>query len=152
MTDFVTLLGLVSILIWLAMFILAPIVGVLIFLFRRKKMIAEFYPGKDDIMDLVAHEDQKEDEPESAEELDAIVEELPFCQLFTLGPNMCLMVDHVEMCPDETAFIRVVDEDAYTPLYKRRVRRDKHGNRMIAFNGANYYLNDKRTQPIITKK
>jgi hypothetical protein len=78
-------------------------------------------------------------------------EELPFCQLFNVGPEMCLLVDHVEMCPDEVAFIRVVDDEGYTPLYKRKVRRDKTKNRFILFNGTNYYLDDKKTQPVIKK-
>lgn len=78
-------------------------------------------------------------------------EELPFCQLFKVGTDMCLMVHHVEMCPDEVAFIRVVDDEGYTPLYKRKVRRDKQGNRYLVFNGTNYYLDDNKTQPYIKK-
>lgn len=77
------------------------------------------------------------------------IEELPFCQLFTVGPDMCLLVDHVEMSPDEVAYIRVVDDEGYTPLYKRKVRRDKAGNRFIVFNSTNHYLDDNKTQPII---
>ena len=83
---------------------------------------------------------------------DSEYDELAFCQLFTLGEDMCLFIHHVEMCPDETAFIRVVGEESYTPLYKRKVRRTKGGDRYIVFNGTNYYLDDKKTQPIITKK
>ena len=79
------------------------------------------------------------------------IEELPFCQLFTVGPDMCLLVDHIEMSPDEVAYIRVVDDEGYTPLYKRKVRRDKAGNRFIVFNGTNHYLDDSKTQPIISK-
>ena len=93
-----------------------------------------------------------EDDEEQADEDDIIEEELPFCQLFTIGKEMCLVVDHIEMCPDETAFIRVVDDEGYTPLYKRKVRRDKLDNRFIVFNGENMYLDDKKTQPRITKK
>lgn len=89
---------------------------------------------------------------ESVEKEEEIEEELPFCQLFPLGPNMCLMIDHVEMCPDETAFIRVVDEEGYTPLYKRKVRKDKRKERFIVFNNERYYLNDKKTKPIVPKK
>ncbi len=64
---------------------------------------------------------------------------------------MCLLVDHVEMCPDEVAFIRVVDDEGYTPLYKRKVRRNKVGDRFIVFNSTNYYLDDNKTQPVIRK-
>lgn len=78
-------------------------------------------------------------------------EDIPFCQLFKIGSDMCLLVDHVEMCPDEVAFIRVVDDEGYTPIYKRKVRRDKLGNRFIVFNSTNHYLDDSKTQPIISK-
>lgn len=97
-------------------------------------------------------DDEYEDEEGQEEEEVEDIEELPFCQLFIISPDMSLLVDHVEMCPDETAFIRVVDEEGYTPLYKRKVRRHKAGNRFIVFNGTNHYLDDKKTQPIITKK
>lgn len=94
-------------------------------------------------------DDDEEDDDEEEEETYEEVEELPFCQLFTVGDEMCLLVDHVEMCPDETAFIRVVDDEGYTPLYKRKIRRDKNNNRFIVFSGRNYYLNDKKTQPTV---
>lgn len=100
-----------------------------------------------------AEEEYDDEQDEEYEEEDnCCEEELPFCQLFTISPDMCLLVDHVEMSPDETAFIRVVDDEGYTPLYKRKVRRDKAGNRFIVFNGANHYLDDKKTQPVITRK
>lgn len=95
-------------------------------------------------------EDEEEVELEYGEDED--IDDLIFCQLFTLGEDMCLLIDHVEMCPDETAFIRVVGEEGYTPLYKRKVRRDKRGGRYIVFNGSNYYLDDSKTQPTVIKK
>lgn len=106
--------------------------------------------------DTEDEEDECEDEEEYAYEENPgpvdNIEELPFCQLFSIGTDMCLLVDHIEMCPDETAFIRVVDDEGYTPLYKRKVRRDKLGNRFIIFNSANHYLDDKKTQPTSIKK
>lgn len=99
------------------------------------------------------YEDEEEDdldEEDEYEEPHADHEELPFCQLFTVGDEMCLLVDHVEMCPDETAFIRVVDDEGYTPLYKRKIRRDKEDRRFIVFSGRNYYLNDRKTQPTVS--
>lgn len=80
------------------------------------------------------------------------VDELPFSQLFNLSPEMVLFVDHVEMCPDETALIRVVDDEGYTPLYKRRVLRNKNNERYIRFNGRELYLDENKTKPIIVKK
>ena len=103
------------------------------------------------------YEDEEECDDEDAEEEDVYeyeghedIDDLRFCQLFTLGEDMCLLIDHIEMCPDETAFIRVVDYDGYTPLYKRKVNRDRAGSRFIRFNGTNLYLDDSKTQPIIT--
>lgn len=97
--------------------------------------------------------DECDDEPEIDEVYeDEFVEELPFCQLFFISDNMSLLIDHVEMCPDETAFIRVADDESFTPLYKRKVRRDKSGNRFIVFNGVKHYLNDSKTQPVTIKK
>lgn len=93
--------------------------------------------------------DEEDEQYSTPEEL---TEDISFCQLFKIGTEMCLLVDHIEMCPDETAFIRVVDDEGYTPLYKRKVRRDKAGNRYIVFNSTNHYLDDKKTQPVIIHK
>jgi hypothetical protein len=101
---------------------------------------------KDDAEEPEDDEDQEEGAQED------VYEDISFCQLFIIGDNMCLLVDHVEMCPDETAFIRVVDDEGYTPLYKRKVRRDKSGNRFVVFNGTNHYLDDSKTQPVAIKK
>ena len=110
------------------------------------KMIhGALYPDSEDDEEL---EDEGEEEDEQAYE----EEDITFCQLFAVGDDMCLLVDHVEMCPDETAFIRVVDDEGYTPLYKRKVRRDKAGNRFIVFNGTNHYLDGNKTQPVAIKK
>lgn len=97
-------------------------------------------------------EPEVHDEVEEDEQDGYIEEELPFQQLFRIGDHMSLLVDHVEMCPDETAFIRVVDEEGYTPIYKRKVRRDKDGDRYIVFNSENYYLNNDKTRPVVNKK
>lgn len=101
--------------------------------------------------DVEQEDDEEEYDTDNSTDEDDY-DELSFCQLFTIGTEMCLLISHIEMCPDETAFIRVVDDEGYTPLYKRKVRRDKAGNRFIVFNSTNYYLDDKKTQPIITKK
>ena len=105
-------------------------------------------PDSDDDEELGDDEERGDDKDEQ----DYTEEDITFCQLFPIGDNMCLLVDRVEMCPDETAFIRVVDDEGYTPLYKRKVRRDKARNRFIVFNGTNHYLDDKKTQPISIKK
>lgn len=101
---------------------------------------------------LSPDEEEGEESGDDEEQEVEVEEDITFCQLFEIGDDMCLLVDHVEMCPDETAFIRVVDEEGYTPLYKRKVRRTKSGNRFIVFNGTNHYLDDNKTQPVAIKK
>ena len=96
--------------------------------------------------------EEQEDTSEVQEPEYDCIEELPFCQLFNLDKDTCILVDHIEMCPDETAFIRVVNEEAYTPLYKRKVKRNRVGDRFFVLDGKSYYLDDTKTQPIITKK
>lgn len=108
----------------------------------------EWFRSKFSAYDDEDYEDEEIDIPTTEDD----TEDLPFCQLFQIGPHMCLLVDHVEMCPDEVAFIRTVDDEGYTPLYKRKVRRDKAGNRFIVFNGTNHYLDNEKTRPVITKK
>lgn len=87
----------------------------------------------------------KEEEVDKDEE--EIVEELPFCQIFRLSREKDLHIIKVEYCPDETAFIRVVSDDSYTKPYKRKVQRDKRGERFILFNNERFYLDPNKTQP-----
>lgn len=102
-------------------------------------------PAVEPVVQSVVEEDAGADGEEE-------IEDLPFCQLFNISTEMVLLVDHVEMLPDETAFIRVVDEEGYTPLYKRRVRRDKEDKRYIAFNGEKLYLAPEKTKPTVNRK
>ena len=87
-----------------------------------------------------------EDEEEQKEE-EEVVEEFPFCQIFRLGGDKDLHIMRVEYCPDETAFIRVVSNDSYTKPYRRKVQRDKRGERFILFNNEIFYLDPNKTQP-----
>ena len=137
---------------FLGAFISAKALKCLVFLFTRKEDVED--EDVESIDDEVQEEQVVEQEKEQEEEPDPYddIEDLHFCQLFRIGKEMCLMIDHVEMCPDETAFIRVVDDEGYTPLYKRRVKRDRLGKRFIVFNGTNCYLDDKKTKPTVPKK
>ena len=92
---------------------------------------------------LTDYEDEEEQEEEE------VVEEFPFCQIFRLGGDKDLHIMRVEYCPDETAFIRVVSNDSYTKPYKRKVQRDKRGERFILFNNERFYLDPNKTQPIM---
>lgn len=91
--------------------------------------------------------EQYEEEEQEVEQEEEIVEEFPFCQIFRLGGDKDLHIMRVEYCPDETAFIRVVSDDSYTKPYKRKVQRDKRGERFILFNNERFYLDPNKTQP-----
>ena len=86
-------------------------------------------------------------EEKDEQEEEEVVEEFPFCQIFRLGGDKDLHIMRVEYCPDETAFIRVVSNDSYTKPYKRKVQRDKRGERFILFNNERFYLDPNKTQP-----
>lgn len=102
--------------------------------------------GVYEILTPASTEDSADDEEEQEEE-EEIVEEFPFCQIFRLGGDKDLHIMRVEYCPDETAFIRVVSNDSYTKPYKRKVQRDKRGERFILFNNERFYLDPNKTQP-----
>lgn len=146
MTQFCTAIIILGILVWPLAFVIAIIRA----LFKVRKTSLAMYSGipvhiinpEPDIVEEVATP-----EPATKEEE---VDELSFCQLFELGEEMCLIIQRIEMCPDETAFIRVLGQDSYTPPYKRKVRRAKGDARYIVFNGENYYLDNDKTQPIVS--
>lgn len=104
-------------------------------------------PYESRIPEQYEEEEQEEIEQEEVEEEEEIVEEFPFCQIFRLGGDKDLHIMRVEYCPDETAFIRVVSNDSYTKPYKRKVQRDKRGERFILFNNERFYLDPNKTQP-----
>lgn len=89
--------------------------------------------------------DTDEDEYEYDEQ--EIPEDLQFCQIFELTEDEDLHIIKVEYCPDETAFVRIVGEYSYTKPYKRKVQRDKRGERFILFNNERFYLDPNKTQP-----
>lgn len=129
-------------------FIYAPLlyagVSKLPYLFMNDPIIREQpYQIQEPEIEYIA--DYSEDEQDEEEE--EIIEELPFCQIFRLGGDKDLHIMRVEYCPDETAFIRVVSDDSYTKPYKRKVQRDKRGERFILFNNERFYLDPKKTQP-----
>lgn len=101
--------------------------------------------GVYEVLTPASTEDSADNEEKQEEE--EIVEEFPFCQIFRLGGDKDLHIMRVEYCPDETAFIRVVSNDSYTKPYKRKVQRDKRGERFILFNNERFYLDPNKTQP-----
>lgn len=88
----------------------------------------------------------EETQEEVDEEEEVEIEELYFCQLIRLNSTTDLHIIKVEYCPDETAFIRIVTDESFTQPYKRKVMRDKRGERYINFNNEKYYLDPKKTQ------
>lgn len=87
------------------------------------------------------------DEDEYEDDKRENIEELQFCQIFRLTKDEDLHIIKVEYCPDETAFVRIVGEYSYTKPYKRKVQRDKRGERFILFNNERFYLDPNKTQP-----
>lgn len=112
------------------------------YIFMNDPIIREEETQETEIEYLTDYEDEEEQEEE-----EEIVEELPFCQIFRLGGDKDLHIMRVEYCPDETAFIRVVSDDSYTRPCKRKVQRDKRGERFILFNNERFYLDPNKTQP-----
>lgn len=105
----------------------------------------KYNKGVYEVLTPASTEDSEDNEEKQEEE--EIVEEFPFCQIFRLGGDKDLHIMRVEYCPDETAFIRVVSDDSYTKPYKRKVQRDKRGERFILFNNERFYLDPNKTQP-----
>lgn len=105
-----------------------------------------------DFVEIEYENHVEEPEEEIEEEEVPADQEWDFSQRIRLGKDMDLLIDHVEMCPDETAIVRVVDDEGFTPLYKRKVRYDKRGGRYIVFNGEHFYLDDGKTQAVVITK
>lgn len=73
-------------------------------------------------------------------------------QLIPLNKDTSIIVDHVELCPEETAFIRIISDDAFSAIYKRRVYRNKLGDRYFKYNNKCIYLDDEKTKPIVKQE
>lgn len=97
------------------------------------------------------YEEPEEEEPKDEIEEESDEDKLPFCQIFRLDLSTDLHIIKVEYCPDETAFIRIVTDESFTQPYKRKVMRDKRGERYINFNNEKYYLDPKKTQARMPK-
>ena len=112
---------------------------------RRYNVNFDDYPDEDEWIDDSDNEQQIQDEITKYEELPDIPE---MCQVFSLG-DICVGVEFVSMCPDETAHIRIIGDTTFSQLYKRRVYREKGSNaRYFKLNNEKYYLDEKRTQPV----
>lgn len=101
--------------------------------------------GRED--DKISSNDEVQDEPSKYDNLPEMPE---MCQIFPLDDDTCIGVQFVDMCPDETAHIRVIGDTTFSQIYKRRVFRDKTYDRARYFmlNGQKYYLRPETTQPI----
>lgn len=80
-----------------------------------------------------------------------LVEEIPeMCQIFREDSDTVIGVQYVDMCPDETAHIRVIGQNTFSQLYSRRVYYTKgiDKKRYFKLNNINYYLDDNKTKPI----
>ena len=105
------------------------------------------YPEDDDWIDDSDNEQAIQDE---LYKYDNSPEMPEMCQVFALGPDTCIGVQYVSMCPDETAHIRIIGENTFSQIYKRRVYREntETEQRYFKLNNTKYYLDNKRTRPI----
>lgn len=112
---------------------------------RRYDVDFDDYPDDDEWIDDNDNEQQIQDELTKYDNLPEIPD---MCQVFRYG-DVCIGVEFVSMCPDETAHIRVIGDTTFSQLYKRRVYREKRSDaRYFKLNNEKYYLDDSRTQPI----
>lgn len=67
-------------------------------------------------------------------------------QIITIpdNPDIVIGIESIQMCPDETAFIRIITDDAYSQIYKRKVHRTKSipYDRYIRIDRQDYYIRD----------
>lgn len=91
---------------------------------------------------------QVEDELSKYDNLPPLPE---MCQIYDLGPDLCVGVQFVSRCPDETAHIRIIGDTEFSEIYKRKVYTEKYDKslRYFKLNDKKYYLDNRRTQPII---
>lgn len=105
------------------------------------------YSDEDEWVDDEDNEQQIQDELLQYTFLPDIPE---MSQTFPVENGVCVGVEYVSMCPDETAHIRIIGDTTYSQQYKRKVYREKtYGQeRYFKLNNIKYYLDDNRTQPI----
>lgn len=151
-----TALNVVSIII--LKIILSPLIG--IFILTRGIILGQlerrYVIEEDDEPDWI---DDEDNDAVIQEELTAYdeLEPLPdMQQIFNLDKEKVIGVQFVSFCPDETAHIRIIGDTTFSPLYKRKVYRDKSDKkeRYIQINGKRCYLNEhtKSVDPIQAKE
>lgn len=67
-----------------------------------------------------------------------------FLQYFELDRTNDVVcgIEYFARCPDETVFIRIVTGEQVGEVYKRRVRKDKRGQRFFTLSGERLYLDE----------
>lgn len=95
----------------------------------------------------ISYNDEVQDAPSKYDNLPEMPE---MCQIFPIDDDTCIGVQFVDMCPDETAHIRVIGDTTFSQIYKRRVYREKthEKRRYFMLNGERYFLRPDTTQPI----
>lgn len=114
---------------------------------KRYEVDMSDYPDDDEWIDDSDNEQAIQDE---LYKFDNSPEMPEMCQVFCLGPDTCIGVQFVSMCPDETAHIRIIGESTFSQIYKRRVYRENTitEQRYFKLNNKKYYLDNSRTRPI----
>lgn len=70
-------------------------------------------------------------------------------QLFPVANNVFIGVQYISMCPDETAHIRIIGENAFSRIYDRKIHYDssERHERYFTVSSQKCYLDPKKTRP-----
>lgn len=76
------------------------------------------------------------------------VDEIPFQQLINIDKDTAILIDHTEYCPEETVFFRIVTQDGYSKLFKRKVC-IKGINKYFTLNNRQYFVDTSKVKTMI---
>lgn len=91
---------------------------------------------------------EEDDECEIVKDLSETLECPEFMQYFSKSADIGIGLEYVEMCPDETAVLRIVGETTFSKQYRRRIYTDKRGEKFFKLNGEQYYLRQSKVKPV----
>mgnify|MGYP000884851034 CR=1 FL=1 len=102
-------------------------------------------PKRESYVEEVTEED---DECEDVKDLSEALECPEFMQYFTKSDEIGIGLEYIEMCPDETAVLRIVGETTFSKQYRRRIYTDKRGEKFFKLNGEQYYIRQSKAKPV----
>lgn len=91
----------------------------------------------------------EDDECEDVKDLSEALECPEFMQYFTKSDEIGIGLEYIEMCPDETAVLRIVGETTFSKQYRRRIYTGKRGEKFFKLNGEQYYIRQSKAKPVV---